>query len=127
MRRVFAFFTLAPLQLVPAALALDARSDAYELMLVCRLVELRGGVPPRFVSRLRLKECCLASTRLLERQRPSGHLPTMIERHVVSLGRVWFGVGFGNILPSSCGESWPHARVRVRPTGHSRLKSAEHR
>ena len=47
MRRVFAFFTLAPLQLVPAALALDARSDAYELMLVCRLVELRGGVPPR--------------------------------------------------------------------------------
>ena len=47
MRRVFAFLTLAPLQLVPAALALDARSDAYELMLVCRLVELRGGVPPR--------------------------------------------------------------------------------
>ena len=47
MRRVFAFLTLAPLQLVPAALALDARSDAYELMLVCRFVELHGGVALR--------------------------------------------------------------------------------
>jgi hypothetical protein len=33
--------------LVFAALALAAQSDAYELMLVCRFVELHGGVALR--------------------------------------------------------------------------------